>query len=246
MRSSSLQLLVWLAATAATSAGSCSNGYVPCYPKGAEPGNPPDIGPEMVDFYVDLLSSVKGHGHGREKRSLNKNHGVIARRGEEGELCCNGPGSGIQCLLLDGVKLPFCWDPFTTNFYFRDGSHGNLASGDYQASSGDKVNLIQGNYTKPDGAEKNIYGAKESAPVLSNLPVPTPFTGSGVGKPIPGDKLGNVATPGTTAPTAPPTSTTKSPSGAKPTAPASSGSQKMELGFSLVALMAMLACALLL
>lgn len=100
MRSSSLQLLVWLAATAATSAGSCSNGYVPCYPKGAEPGNPPDIGPEMVDFYVDLLSSVKGHGHGREKRSLNKNHGVIARRGEEGELCCESFISYFHLLCL--------------------------------------------------------------------------------------------------------------------------------------------------
>ncbi|EFE41031.1 hypothetical protein TRV_04229 [Trichophyton verrucosum HKI 0517] len=268
MRLSSLPLFVWLAATAVTSAGSCSNGYVSCHPKGAELGNPPDIGPDMKDFYVDLVQSVKGHGHGREKRSLNKNHGVIAQRDEEGELCWkgkgNGPGSGIQCLFLDGAKFPFCWvsllctplyagypkentdtfqDPFTTNFFFRDASHGNAATGDYQTGNGDKVNLIHGNYTKPDGTEENIYGAKESAPALSTLPVPTPFTGSGVGSPIPGDKLGNVATSGATAP---PTSSTKSPSGSKPTTPADSSSQKMELGFSLVASMAMLACALLL
>lgn len=88
MRLSSLPLFVWLAATAVTSAGSCSNGYVSCHPKGAEPGNPPDLGPDMKDLYLDLLKSVKGHGHGHEKRSLNKNHGVIAQRDEEGELCC--------------------------------------------------------------------------------------------------------------------------------------------------------------
>ncbi|GBF62458.1 hypothetical protein TMEN_5003 [Trichophyton mentagrophytes] len=271
MRLPSLPLLVWLAAAAATSAGSCSHGYIACHPKGAGSGDPPDIGPDMVTFYAEMLGSVKGHGSshdGHEKRSLNENHGVIARRGGEGELCCEsllrishfipfamvymyltdkgkgkGPGSGIECLLLDDNGVPFCWDPFTTNFFFKDGSHGNAVSGEYQTGDGGRVNLIQGNFTQPDGTQGNIYSGKDSAPNTSTLPVPTPYTSAGVGSPIPGNKLGNAATPDTTAPS---TSTAKSPSGAKQTASADSSSQKMEFGFSLVAAMAVLACALLL
>ncbi|KAF3891679.1 hypothetical protein GTR04_4879 [Trichophyton interdigitale] len=246
MRLPSLPLLVWLAAAAATSAGSCSHGYIACHPKGAGSGDPPDIGPDMVTFYAEMLGSVKGHGSshdGHEKRSLNENHGVIARRGSEGELCCKGPGSGIECLLLDDNGVPFCWDPFTTNFFFKDGSHGNAVSGEYQTGDGGRVNLIQGNFTQPDGTQGNIYSGKDSAPNTSTLPVPMPYTSAGVGSPIPGNKLGNAATPDTTAPS---TSTAKSPSGAKQTASADSSSQRMELGFSLVAAMAVLACALLL
>ncbi|KAK2841661.1 hypothetical protein FQN49_006037 [Arthroderma sp. PD_2] len=190
MRFFTLPLLVWLANTAAVTA-TCNRGYEPCAAKGAGTGSPPDIGPDMVGFYADVVNSANGPGS--EKRSLNERHDVIARDAGPSNLCCMEPSTGIRCLLLKGVKISFCWDRFTTNYYFADGSYGSVTTGDYHLANGDSVNLIKGNYTRSNGEAGNLYDGGAS-PNLSTLPIPTQFTSKGVGTAIPGSELGGAAT----------------------------------------------------
>ncbi|EEQ34308.1 hypothetical protein McanMca71_005092 [Microsporum canis] len=193
MRFFSLPLLVWLATTAAASAATCNRGYEPCEAKGAGSGSPPAIGPDMVGFYADVVNSANGAGS--KKRSPDEIHDVIARDdGGQSKLCCMEPSTGIRCLLLRGVKISFCWDRFTTNYYFADGSYGSVTTGEYHLANGDSVNLIMGNYTRSGGETGNLYGDGTPSPNLSTLPIPTQFTSKGVGTAIPGSELGGAAT----------------------------------------------------
>ncbi|KAF3482602.1 uncharacterized protein GIQ15_05361 [Arthroderma uncinatum] len=192
MRSFTLPLLVWLAQTTAAATASCNRGYEPCAAKGAGSGSPPGIGPEMLDFYADVVNSANGPGSG--KRSLNERHGLVARDDDQSKLCCMEPSTGIKCLLLKGVKISFCWDRFTTNYYFADGSYGSVTTGEYHLANGDSVNLIKGNYTRSNGETGNLYADGKPSPNLSTLPIPTQFTSKGVGTAIPGSELGAPAT----------------------------------------------------
>ncbi|KAM5472268.1 hypothetical protein MauCBS54593_002859 [Microsporum audouinii] len=216
MRFFSLPLLVWLATTAAASAATCNRGYEPCEAKGAGSGSPPAIGPDMVGFYADVVNSANGAGS--KKRSPDEIHDVVARDdGGQSKLCCEfsacvsvicyllqlyktdpgqgmEPSTGIRCLLLRGVKISFCWDRFTTNYYFADGSYGSVTTGEYHLANGDSVNLIMGNYTRSGGETGNLYGDGTPSPNLSTLPIPTQFTSKGVGTAIPGSELGGAAT----------------------------------------------------
>jgi hypothetical protein len=84
-----------------------------------------------------------------------------------------------------------CYDKFTTNFQFPDGSFGNVAAGTYN-SGGTEVNLVSGNYTK-DGQNANIYANNEAErPNTSTLSVPAQFTGTGVGGAVPVTELGSI------------------------------------------------------
>ncbi|EFR00468.1 hypothetical protein MGYG_03470 [Nannizzia gypsea CBS 118893] len=189
-------LLVWLATAAPLSAATCNRGYVPCEAQGAGSGSPPSIGPDMIGLYADVVNSANGPGSGSrpERRSLNERHGVFARDNDQANLCCMEPSTGIRCLLLKGVKISFCWDRFTTNYYFADGSYGSVTTGEYHLANGDSVNLIMGNYTRSNGEKGNLYGEGNPSPNLSTLPIPTQFTSKGVGTAIPGSELGGAAT----------------------------------------------------
>ncbi|EAS37529.1 uncharacterized protein CIMG_02883 [Coccidioides immitis RS] len=175
---------------------SCASDYEPCFAKGADRGaSPPSIGDDMVGLYTDLVASVEGYSLKRHVLSVADPSsqgiaaGLLQRRDDErGSLCC---WSGMQCLLLKGRKISFCWDRFTTNFFFPDSSHGSITTGIYVTPSQDTVNLILGNYTLSSGERGNIYSSSPgSKPNLSTLHLPSQFTASGEGTAIPGSELG--------------------------------------------------------
>ncbi|KAK2749397.1 hypothetical protein FQN57_006329 [Myotisia sp. PD_48] len=187
-----LSLLCLLERTVVAHAdGSCNTGYEPCAAKGSVPGSPPKIGPEIAHLYADIVGSV--HNARSEKRSLPEFFPLEVR--DEAGLCC---ASGMQCLLLEGLEISFCWDRFTTNFYFQDGSYGSITTGIYNLPNKDMVNLILGNYTLSDGKTGNIYNNAVPAPNPSTMNLPTPWTSKGEGSAIPGSELGGQATYTTT------------------------------------------------
>jgi hypothetical protein len=59
------------------------------------------------------------------------------------------------------------------------------------------VNLLSGNYTRPDDSSGNIYSddeaAKPNTATMGSL-MPTPWTSTGVGSAIPASALGGIAT----------------------------------------------------
>ncbi|KAF1939605.1 hypothetical protein EJ02DRAFT_254219 [Clathrospora elynae] len=157
----------------------------PCQPKGASGLTPPAVGTELSSLYTDVLGSVKDISAG--KRSVH------ARA--EG-FCCR---QSLNCVNVQNLNIPMCYDRFTTNFAFADGSYGSLTTGDYH-SGGSDVNLVSGNYTK-DGASANIYASDPQAkPNTSTLSIPAQFTGTGVGAAIPATELGSIIVYTTTIP----------------------------------------------
>ncbi|KAF2240757.1 hypothetical protein BU26DRAFT_404981, partial [Trematosphaeria pertusa] len=160
----------------------------PCNPQGASGTNPPSVGPELKDMYVDLLASVKDiHFRKRWAEPLSA---------RDGDFCCR---QTLDCVNVQSLNIPMCYDKFTTNFAFSDGSYGSLTTGDY--TQGDaKANLISGDYTK--GSESgNIYAQDPSAkPNTATLSIPPQWTGTGVGSAIPATGLGSVIVITTTIP----------------------------------------------
>lgn len=80
--------------------------------------------------------------------------------------------------------------------FFPDGTYGSVVSGVFNTSEGDSVDLVYGDYTMKDGDKGNIYnGAAMSTmkPDTSTLPMPTPWTSSGVGSAIAATSLGTMA-----------------------------------------------------
>ncbi|MCJ1359895.1 MAG: hypothetical protein MMC33_009898 [Icmadophila ericetorum] len=210
-----LLLLSSLTSTTSTSLAkrqSCSAGYSTCAPSGATSTTIPAIGPGLAPLYVDLVNSVQGikarkRGMGEMGREERGEAAELRERDDsaDGEnVCCV---DGTSCLLLLGLSTPFCYDPFTTNFFLPDSSYGTIDSGTYtpsSASGGGTCNLITGAYTLGSGASGNIYSADPAAsPNTATLNLPTPYTSAGVGTPIPAGGLGEVETftitiPGTT------------------------------------------------
>lgn len=179
----SLKFLAFVIAAAfASSLDSRSNANndpcEPCHPPGATASSPPAVGPNLNTLYVDVLSSVKGVKF--HKRS------VQAR--EEKEFCCR---QSLDCVTVQNLNIAMCYDKFTTNYAFPDGSYGSLTTGDYKSGSA-SVNLLTGQYT--NGNENgNIYASNPSAkPNTATLSIPPQFTGTGVGTAIPGNQLGSL------------------------------------------------------
>jgi hypothetical protein len=91
---------------------SCDKGLTPCTPEGATSENTPEIGtPDFESLYMDIIASRLP---GISKRSPNS---------DTAPLCCQESAS---CLLMANLKLPFCYDPFTTNYYLADNSFGTI------------------------------------------------------------------------------------------------------------------------
>ncbi|KAF2477972.1 uncharacterized protein BDR25DRAFT_250405 [Lindgomyces ingoldianus] len=156
----------------------------PCNPSGATGTNPPTLGSDMKSMYVDLLNSVKGiHFAKRESESPGRKRAT--------SLCCQPT---TDCLNVQGLNIPMCYDKFTTNVFFADGSSGSLTTGDYSQGNSFSLNWLTGAYTK--GSESgNIYSDDPAAkPNTAILSIPPQFTGTGVGSAIPRTELGSLVT----------------------------------------------------
>jgi hypothetical protein len=161
-----------------------------CSPQGATGSSPPSVGTELDQLYYELLDSVKDI-HFR-KRWADR----LAPR-EDG-FCCR---ETLDCVNVNNLNVPMCYDKFTTQYKFPDGSWGSLTTGEYNAADGSKANLIQGNYTKSGGETGNIYGDNASdKPNTSTLSIPPQFTGTGVGSAIPASDLASIVLITTTIP----------------------------------------------
>lgn len=159
--------------------------YKACKPQGATTETPPSVGPDLSSLYTNVVASVKGISF--EPRSINER--------AEGFAC----HPSLDCVNLQTLNIPMCYDKFTTNFQFPDGSYGTIATGDYH-SGGTDVNLISGNYTK-DGHSANIYSGNEAErPNTSTMSIPPQFTGTGIGGAIPVSELGSIVVFTTTLP----------------------------------------------
>jgi hypothetical protein len=148
----------------------------PCAPEGATGSDPPEIGGDLSSLYVDVLASVKDiHFEKRETDS------IIARTDS---FCC-----ALDCVNVQNLNIPMCYDKFTTNFAFPDGSFGSLTTGDY-TQDGTVVNLINGTYKKSDGGAGDIYSTDSAAkPNTATLSIPPQWTSAGVGSAIPASEL---------------------------------------------------------
>lgn len=176
----------------------------PCNPQGATGTAPPAIGPELKSLYVNVLASVKDI-HFRKRWN-----DAIHERADG--FCCR---ETLDCVNVQGLNIPMCYDKFTTQFAFPDNSHGSLTTGEYTSSGGSTANLLTGEYTKEGGEQANIYAQDQQAkPNTATLSIPPQWTAAGVGSAIPANELGSVVVytttiPGTTytAPTVIPEST---------------------------------------
>ncbi|KAJ4303292.1 hypothetical protein N0V90_002185 [Kalmusia sp. IMI 367209] len=191
----------------------------PCNPQGASGSNPPSVGPDLKSLYLDILESVKDIHFEVEKRWADP---VDAR---DDVFCCQ---ETLDCVKVQNLNIPMCYDKFTTNYAFPDRSYGSLTTGDYTQGE-DKANLLTGQFTK-DGSEGNIYSDDTSAkPNTATLSVPPQWTGSGVGSAIPPTAIASVAPMTTTASSQTSDQTTaaeSAQSSGKPTATAASAASQ--------------------
>jgi hypothetical protein len=159
--------------------------YKPCKPKGATTDSPPSVGPGLTSLYTDVVASVQGISF--EQRSVDER--------AEGFAC----HPSLDCVNVQNLNIPMCYDKFTTNFQFPDGSRGTIATGEYHSGATD-VNLLSGDYTK-DGQTANIYSGNEAEkPNTSTMSIPPQFTGTGVGGAVPISELGSIIVYTTTLP----------------------------------------------
>ncbi|KAG0649386.1 hypothetical protein D0Z07_4421, partial [Hyphodiscus hymeniophilus] len=178
---------------------SCASGFTICAPIGATSEIAPQIGSSGFESIFEdiVLSSLP------KSDRYSRLHSPAA----PASLCCR---TSLSCVLMVNLMIPFCYDEFTTDFFLPDRSYGTVvslqASGTYNSSSGDRANLISGQYTLVNGTTGDIY-SKTAAPNISTLPMPSQYTASGVGSAIPASALGNELTitytttiPGTTSP----------------------------------------------
>lgn len=173
--------LLFACARANTFAVSPRDNCNPCNPQGATGTTPPTIGPDLKSLYTNLLTSVKDI-HFRKRHA----DPVYARA--DG-FCCR---ESLDCVNVNSLNIPMCYDKFTTNFAFPDGSYGSLTTGDY-VQGGSKANLLSGQYTKDGGESGNIYANDPAAkPNTATLSIPPQFTGTGEGTAIPASEIGSI------------------------------------------------------
>lgn len=157
----------------------------PCKPQGATGTIPPAVGTDLSSLYIDVLTSVKGIDF--RKRS------VAAR--DEG-FCCR---QSLDCVNVQRLNIAMCYDKFTTNYAFADGSYGSLTTGEYKSGSS-SANLLTGEYTNGNN-KGNIYANDTQAkPNTATLSIPPQFTGTGVGSAVPASELGSIIVYTTTIP----------------------------------------------
>lgn len=159
----------------------------PCNPQGATGSTPPSIGPDLSSLYTDVLASVKDiHFKARSADSVGA---------RDDSFCC---AETLDCVNVQNLNIPMCYDKFTTNFAFADRSYGSLTTGNYTQGSSE-ANLFTGQYSK-DGTEGNIYSEDPAAkPNTATLSIPPQWTATGVGSAIPPTEIvGSVSVPAQT------------------------------------------------
>jgi hypothetical protein len=179
----------------------------PCNPEGATGTDAPKIGPELKSLYVDVLESVKDI-HFRKRWTDS----VVPRADA---FCCK---ANLDCVNVVNLNIPMCYDKFTTQYAFPDGSWGSLTTGEFRADDG-SANLINGTYVKATengGQSGEIYAdAPEKKPNTTTMSIPPQWTGTGVGSAIPPTEIASVIT-NAPAPTTEASATTAA-NGAAPT-----------------------------
>lgn len=177
---------------------SCNGDYALCSPAGATSFDTPQLGsPEFLSLFADIVSSSLPSSSVSRRQILDTR--------AQSSLCCNAQ---LSCLVASNLAIPFCYDRFTTNYYLPDASFGTVVGGAYTSSSGDTANLETGDFKFANGTTGNIYASNEALkPNTATLPMPSQFTGSGVGSAIAASTLGLKVTltitsiqPGTTVP----------------------------------------------
>jgi hypothetical protein len=129
-------------------------------------------------MYTDLLASVK------DIKFQKRNVGA-----RDDGFCCR---ESLDCVNVQSLNIPMCYDKFTTNYAFSDGSYGSLTSGDF-VQGGSQANLLTGEYTKEGGESGNLYAEDPSAkPNTATLSIPPQYTASGEGSAIPASEIGSV------------------------------------------------------
>lgn len=147
----------------------------PCKPQGATGTSQPS---DLSSLYLDILTSVKDIKF--QKRTLDA-------RADSG-FCCR---ASLDCVNVQNINVAMCYDKFTTNYAFPDGSYGSLTTGEFN-SGGKAVNLLSDN---------NVYSANPSAkPNTATLSIPPQFTGTGIGSAVPAGQLGSIIVFTTTIP----------------------------------------------
>ncbi|KAH7081850.1 hypothetical protein BKA63DRAFT_221196 [Paraphoma chrysanthemicola] len=163
----------------------------PCQPNGATGLTPPAFGSALKSLYTDVLGSVKGISFNKRAPSS-----LLVR---DSGFCCR---ASLDCVNVQNLNIPMCYDKFTTNYAFADGSYGSLTTGEY-TSGGNSANLLTGTYAS-NGQQGDIYSAAPGdKPNTSTLSIPPQYTGTGTGSAVPANQLGSIIVyttviPGTT------------------------------------------------
>jgi hypothetical protein len=155
-----------------------NNFCAPCRRQGATTSNPATIRTDLSSLYTNILRSVK---------DIRFQYRSSAKARDQG-LCCR---ETLDCVNVQSLNVPMCYDKFTTNFAFADGSYGSLTTGEY-CSSGDSANLISGEFTA-SGQIGNIYAKSPGEkPNTATLSLPPQYTAAGIGSAIPANQMGSV------------------------------------------------------
>ncbi|KAF9630836.1 hypothetical protein BFW01_g1398 [Lasiodiplodia theobromae] len=167
---------------------SCGPNLEVCNPSGASTDKLPALGPDLSGLYLSLLDAVKGINFKRD----SNNH-MNRPRDDTPSFCC---ATGTSCLLLSAYDIPFCYDKFTTNFIFPDGSSGTIHTGAFSSASGGTADLLNGTYTADDTTDGDLYAGSNSAdkPNTATISIPPQYTATGVGSAIPLTALGVITT----------------------------------------------------
>jgi len=161
----------------------------PCKPQGATGTSPPALGSDLSSLYTNILASVKDI-------KFSKKRTLASLEARDSSFCCR---ASLDCVNVQTLNVPMCYDKFTTNFLFADNSYGSLTTGEYN-SNGGTANLLTGTYSS-GSTQGNIYAAKpDDKPNTSTLSIPPQYTGTGVGSAVPANQLGSVIVYTTTIP----------------------------------------------
>ncbi|KAK5955210.1 hypothetical protein OHC33_003890 [Knufia fluminis] len=161
----------------------CTANFKVCAPPDATSNSLGPIGSSWANLYMDIVKVVNDYDLDDDPPTTTT-------------VDPNGPARREQAFCFPEYKIPMCWDKYTTNVYFPDGTFGNVNNASFNTSAGDTIDMVYGDYTLKDGTKGNIYddnAMSSMKPDTSTLSLPSPWTSSGVGSAIPATGLGTTA-----------------------------------------------------
>ncbi|KAF2747180.1 hypothetical protein M011DRAFT_477625 [Sporormia fimetaria CBS 119925] len=166
---------------------------VPCRPELSITDKLPPVGEELDLLYQNALGSVQWADIHFKKRAENQ----VEERGQVPTVfCCQ-----FDCLNLMYYNVAMCYDKYTTQFSFPDGSWGSLTTGEFVDNDGAYLRMFEGSYMDKDGKRGNVYDKNpEASPNLAILSIPPQWTGSSLppGREAPPTDIASLATTETT------------------------------------------------